>query len=98
MNDSIPPHDYLYTKPSLEQEFTLTSPSFADGGPIGTDYTCDGSNRAPILRWNGVPAATASFVLIVDDPDAPTSTPFVHWVVANIPATSRELFPLGEKE
>jgi Raf kinase inhibitor-like YbhB/YbcL family protein len=42
-----------------------------------------------------VPAASKSFVLIVDDPDAPDPAApkmtWVHWVVYNLPASTRGL-------
>lgn len=69
---------------------TLSSPAFTHNGTIPAQYTCDGTNISPALRWSGAPANTKSFALIVDDPDAPKKT-FVHWVVFNIPATTREL-------
>src|SRR5438093_9758562 len=69
--------------------FTLTSPSFAEGEAIPVKHTCDGENKAPALRWEGAPAAK-SFVLIVDDPDAPGGT-FTHWVLFDIPGAQREL-------
>ena len=64
----------------------LTSPAFGDGGPIPRQYTEDGNNSSPPLRWEEVPEAAAELVLIVDDPDAPSEQPFVHWVVYKIPA------------
>lgn len=69
--------------------FTLTSPSFEEGAAIPVKHTCDGENSAPQLRWDDPPAAK-SFVLIVDDPDAPGGT-FTHWVLFDIPGTQREL-------
>lgn len=59
--------------------FTISS-SEADGGfnPGGTipdefkynqSGQCSGQNNFPKLVWTGVPASTASFVLIVEDPD-----------------------------
>jgi Raf kinase inhibitor-like YbhB/YbcL family protein len=70
---------------------TLSSPAFAPGGPIPAEYTCDAANVAPALQWSGAPAGTKSFVLIVDDPDAPDpkapKMTYVHWVVYDIPAS-----------
>jgi Raf kinase inhibitor-like YbhB/YbcL family protein len=70
--------------------FTLTSPVFADGAAIPTRHTCDGENRSPLLTWSGVPDGTRSFVLLVDDPDAPAGT-FTHWVLYDLPVDVREL-------
>jgi Raf kinase inhibitor-like YbhB/YbcL family protein len=63
---------------------TLISPAFADGDRIPVKYTADGENLSPPLRWSGVPEGTRSFILIVEDRDAPRSS-FRHWAVFNIP-------------
>ena len=67
----------------------LSSSSFAEGATIPVKHTCDGADRSPPLRWEDAPQAQ-SFVLIVDDPDAPGGT-FTHWVLYDIPGTQREL-------
>src|SRR5688572_23436363 len=66
----------------------LTSDAFAQDGPIPAQYACTGSNISPSLTWSEPPAGTQSFALIMDDPDAPSGT-WVHWVLFNIPASSR---------
>lgn len=69
--------------------FTLTSSAFETRGAIPSRFTCDGQDVSPPLAWTGAPAATASLVLIVRDPDA---RDFVHWVGYDIPgATSGSL-------
>ncbi len=68
--------------------FVLTSPSFADGGAIPVKHSCDGRDVSPALSWQGAPAGTAAFALIVDDPDA---RGFIHWVVYNIPGSETGL-------
>jgi Raf kinase inhibitor-like YbhB/YbcL family protein len=74
---------------------TLMSPAFAARGPIPPQYTCDGANASPPIGWSGAPPHTVSYVLIVDDPDAPDPAApkrvYVHWVLYNIPAAAREL-------
>jgi len=42
----------------------------------------------PPLSIEGIPKGAKSLVLIVDDPDAPGGD-FVHWVVFDIPITTR---------
>jgi len=49
----------------------LTSQCFVDQGDIPKKYTCDSKNISPELAWSDVPEGAKSFVLIVDDPDAP---------------------------
>ncbi|MDD5140373.1 MAG: YbhB/YbcL family Raf kinase inhibitor-like protein [Verrucomicrobiales bacterium] len=68
----------------------LDSDIFADGQPIPTKYTCDGTDVSPPLNWSDVPPDTKSFALICDDPDAPMGT-WVHWVLYDLPATSSHL-------
>ena len=73
-----------------QMAFSLSSPAFEEGGMIPARLTCDGENRSPQLAWTEPPAGTKSLALIVDDPDAPSKT-WVHWVVYNLPATTRSL-------
>lgn len=68
----------------------IHSRSFAHDGPIPGVCTCDAEGRSPHLGWSGAPDGTRSFVLIVDDPDAPGGT-FSHWGLFDIPATVTEL-------
>ncbi|MBC7879547.1 MAG: YbhB/YbcL family Raf kinase inhibitor-like protein [Anaerolineales bacterium] len=68
----------------------LTSPAFANGEAIPVNYSCDGTDATPPLTWTDPPRGTKSFALIMDDPDA-GSTPWVHWVIFNIPASARGL-------
>lgn len=77
----------------------VESPSFKNGEVIPQKYTCDGENVSPPIAWSGFPEGTKSFVLIVDDPDAPIGT-FTHWVVYDIPAnivSLKENFPKSKQ-
>jgi Raf kinase inhibitor-like YbhB/YbcL family protein len=67
-------------------DIRLTSAAFGHGEPIPTRYTADGRSDEPPLQWSGVPAQAQSLALIVEDPDAPTPQPFVHWLLYGIPA------------
>ena len=70
--------------------FEMSSSAFQEGKSIPQQYTGDGRNISPPLRWGDPPAGTRSLALICEDPDAPRGT-FTHWVVFNLPAESREL-------
>lgn len=69
---------------------TLSSADFSNGHSMPASLTCEGTERSPALAWSGAPPGTASFALIVDDPDAPDpkapKMTYVHWVLYNIPA------------
>lgn len=74
---------------------TLTSTAFEPGGAIPAEYTCQGIDVSPALGWSGAPAATRSFVLILEDPDVPDPAApertWVHWVLYDLPASATGL-------
>ncbi len=74
-------------------QFKIESSAFKEGGMIPSKYTCDSTDISPPLTWHNAPSETKSFVLICDDPDAPSGT-WVHWVVYDIPGNVTE-FPEG---
>jgi Raf kinase inhibitor-like YbhB/YbcL family protein len=75
---------------SAEVSLTLSSNAFVTGENIPVTYTCDGQNISPPLAWSQGPAGTASFALILEDPDAPVKN-FTHWVIYNLPPDGRSL-------
>ena len=75
-------------EPSAKLELKTTA--FHPGGTIPAKFTCSAENASPALFWTQLPPRTESFVLIVDDPDAPGGT-WVHWVVYNLPPSARQL-------
>lgn len=88
--------------------FSLSSPSFPSRGDIPERYTVAGANVSPPLVWKEVPPETKSLALILEDPDAPDPEApkkiFVHWVLYNLPPSSRGLpegarsLPIGAHE
>ena len=70
--------------------FELSSTAFTQGATIPARHGCTGDDLSPPLAWTAPPDGTASFALVVDDPDAPRRT-WQHWLVWNIPPTSRQL-------
>ncbi len=77
----------LFYTSVFAQNFKIMSPAFNYGDFIPVKYTCDGEDISPPLTWENAPKGTKSFVIIVEDPDAPIGT-FIHWIVYDIPATS----------
>jgi len=71
-------------------KLNLISDSFKNGQPIPKQFTCDGADQTPVLRWGAPPEGTKSFALVIDDPDAPGGT-FRHWGVFDIPASARSI-------
>jgi Raf kinase inhibitor-like YbhB/YbcL family protein len=69
----------------MTQPLVITSPAFPTGATIPGRFTSDGEDTSPPLEIHGAPYGTASYALIVDDPDAPAGT-WVHWLVWDIPA------------
>ncbi|MFL6764983.1 MAG: YbhB/YbcL family Raf kinase inhibitor-like protein [Sphingomicrobium sp.] len=71
-------------------KLSLTTDAFQNTQPIPTQYTCDGADQTPALKWGEPPQGTKSFALVIDDPDAPSGT-FRHWGVFDIPASARSI-------
>jgi len=80
--------NFVYS--SNSQEFKIISKHFKNKNFIPRVFTCQGKNISPELEWVNPPANTKSYVLIMDDPDAPMGT-FVHWVIYNIPFSKHKL-------
>ncbi len=72
------------------KSFSLESTAFQSQEWIPTRYTCDGKDIAPTLFWKDMPQETRSYVLVVDDPDAPNGT-WIHWLVFNIPFNTTQI-------
>ena len=72
----------------------LSSPDFSEGGNIPEGFTCEGKDVSPTLTIAGVPKEAKSFVLIVDDPDAPGGN-FTHWLMWNRVPDLAEMWRTG---
>ena len=78
----------LYHRTDLRQglgAITVGSLAFTDHAPIPEVYTADGDGHSPPLHWSGVPPGTQEVLLLVEDADAPTSSPLVHAIVTGLP-------------
>jgi Raf kinase inhibitor-like YbhB/YbcL family protein len=76
------------------QIMTLTSAAWPDGAPIPARHAQPGHDVSPPLAWSGGPDTATSYVLIVHDLDAPVGNGLddaLHWLVWNIPGTTKTL-------
>jgi Raf kinase inhibitor-like YbhB/YbcL family protein len=64
----------------------IQCPAFTPAAPIPAEFTGDGVDCSPPLTFSGVPPRAQQLALIVEDPDAPTPEPWVHWVLYRLPA------------
>lgn len=82
--------------------FSLICKDFQANQLIPEKFTCDGTDYSPALEWSGAPDKTKSFVLIMDDPDAPIGM-WDHWILFNIPSSvnhldeNQQTLPYGTK-
>ena len=74
----------------------LRSDGFQHDGDIPQVHAgkrAGGQNLSPALAWTGVPEGTAQLLLIIEDVDAPTRSPFVHGVALLEP--DLDILPAG---
>lgn len=76
---------------AVSVNITVESAAFKNGAAIPQDYTVDGKNISPPLTWRNLPALTKQVIVTVEDLDAATMLPFLHWIVYKIPATATGL-------
>jgi len=74
-----------------EAKIVVTIAAFAEGQAIPAKFTGEGVDVSPAVAWADVPEGTKELAIIMDDPDAPTSEPWVHWVMYKIPADVKGL-------
>jgi Raf kinase inhibitor-like YbhB/YbcL family protein len=70
---------------------SVTSTAFSAGAAIPLRHSAYGDNASPALRWSGVPNGARSLALMLEDPDATSARPFVHWLAWNIDPASGAL-------
>jgi para-nitrobenzyl esterase len=75
-------------------KLNVTTPAFKDGEQIPFENTQYRTNTFPGLTWTKGPAATKSYVLIMQDNTLILrGAPIVHWTLFNIPASVTKLAP-----
>jgi Raf kinase inhibitor-like YbhB/YbcL family protein len=84
-------------EPYSEAALVLITDAIDANGRLDRRYAGEEDDISPPLSWEGAPAETASFALLVEDPDAPTERPVVHWMMWDIPAGTSGLPEAVEK-
>jgi len=75
----------------------LTVAGINEGAMIPVRFTCaaqPAANTSPAMSWSDAPPATMSFAVLVHDLDPRPGKGFadvLHWLIWNIPATSKQL-------
>ncbi len=64
---------------------TIQSSAFVQGQAIPRRYSGEGEDISVPLSFSGIGEGVKELAMIVDDPDAPTDQPWVHWVIYKIP-------------
>jgi len=70
--------------------FTLHRPDVTNGGTLPAEYTGFGAGATLPLAWDGAPAGTASYALIMHHLD-PEGKVKWYWILYNIPVTTHHL-------
>lgn len=94
-HDDTPAHSgkaisLLKVEPYEHAGIVVTCNGVDAQGRIDSVYAAAGDNTSPPLEWSGVLEAQ-SYVLIVEDPDAPREDPVIHWIIWDIPGTATAL-------
>lgn len=71
---------------ATEGRVSVTSSAFDANGAIPFEFSAYGSDISPAIAWSGLPGEATHLAILMEDPDATSTTPFVHWVAWNIPA------------
>jgi Raf kinase inhibitor-like YbhB/YbcL family protein len=75
--------------PDAPSTMTVTSAAFSQG-LLPQHFTCRGAGASPPLDWSGSPSGTKSYAIVMDDAAAPI-TPYIYWIVFNIPEATTDL-------
>lgn len=80
----------LFGSNLLAGDFTLSSKSFKKNSFMPAKLARKSGNISPQLGWSAAPEGTKSFVITCIDIH-PVARRWVHWMVINIPSTTKQL-------
>lgn len=95
-SNAIPTRNFVSATRMAFYDMELQSTAFSMNGIIPREYTCDGDERTPPLRFINVPPEARSLALVMYDPDVPRTMRadgnWDHWLVWNISPTSTGIY------
>jgi phosphatidylethanolamine-binding protein (PEBP) family uncharacterized protein len=75
--------------PSKQPEkLKVTSNAVVDG-KITAEFTSSGAGAIPTIYWTAPPAKTQEIEVLMEDPDAPGGSPYVHMLIEGFEPTAR---------
>ena len=77
-------------EPISDAGVLVTCPVQEADGRLPDRHSGYHDNISPPLQWSNVPDVQA-WAIVVEDPDAPQTEPFVHWMIWNIPGEANHL-------
>jgi len=75
----------------MRVESPSSQPSSAGPPALSAQYTCDGKNTSPALRWQGTPPGTAELVLFAMNIQPVEGKLFFDWAVAGLDPDLEEI-------
>jgi len=103
--DNPPPENQLRPRPDNSREsavtpvmidvkrsgtFILSSSVVTNGGALPVEFTGDGNGTSPPLSWDGAPAGTKFYAIVMDHYPGPGDVKW-YWTLYNIPADVHSL-------
>jgi Raf kinase inhibitor-like YbhB/YbcL family protein len=64
---------------------------FTDGAPLPAESTADGVGTPPAIEWSEAPPDAKAIALVCEDPDAPMTAPYVHWIAIGLRGTEGKI-------
>jgi Raf kinase inhibitor-like YbhB/YbcL family protein len=77
---------FLKVEPYQNGRLVLTSDAIDVDGWLDPLHAQSGEEISPTLAWEASPGVV-SYLLVVEDPDAPREEPALHWLMWNIPGS-----------
>ena len=84
-------------------KMSISSPDFKEGemvkeANIYNGFGCSGQNISPEINISNVPKDAKSLAITIYDPNAPTGSGWWHWIVYDVPTSTKTIASGQDKE